>query len=249
VQCDELRTLLHGYVDGELDLVRNLEIEHHLEECSACAEACQDVRALRQALADPILYHQPPGGLRDRLRSTLRQAHAPRVAFPMPSRRLLAVAASLAFVAVLAWGFVSWRSVRTEELLALEVVSNHVRSLMAGHLLDVVSTDQHTVKPWLNDRLDFSADVKNPAPDDYPLIGGRLDYLDKRNVAAVVYKRHKHTINVFIWPTNAPDSAPRDLTRQGYHLACWTTAGMSWWVISDLNEQDLNDFIGLLRGR
>jgi anti-sigma factor RsiW len=249
VQCDELRTLLHGYVDGELDLVRNVEIEHHLEECSACAEACQELRSLRQALADTTLYHRPAPDFTNRLRSTLRQTIAPRFRFRWVSRGPFLVAASLALVALLAWGVVSFRSLNFEDQLAQEVVSSHVRSLMAAHLLDKPSTDQHTVKPWLNDWLDFSADVKNPAPADYPLIGGRLDYLAKHKVAAVVYKRHKHTINVFIWPTDAADCSPRHLTRQGYHLAWWTNAGMNWWVISDLNEQELNDFVELLRAQ
>ena len=132
--------------------------------------------------------------------------------------------------------------------LADQVVSSHVRSLMAGHLMDVISTDQHTVKPWFNGKLDFSPPVTDFAKDGFPLVGGRLDYLEGRPVAALVYQHGKHVINVFMWPTTADATrAERIETEHGYHVEQQIVAGMNCWVVSDLNPQELDKFAGLLR--
>jgi anti-sigma factor RsiW len=130
-----------------------------------------------------------------------------------------------------------------ERRLTREVVSSHVRSLMANHLLDVVSTDQHTVKPWFNGKLDFSPPVKNLAAQEFPLIGGRLEYLDGHSAAALVFQRHKHVINLFIWPVNGMDSKPVLLTPiQGYNVIRWSEAEMVFWGVSDLNDKELMEF-------
>jgi anti-sigma factor RsiW len=258
VNCEELRTLLHGYVDEELDLVRSLEIEHHLEGCSACALACKELQALRKALKDASLYQRAPVGLPERVRSALRPRGnvsarpTPRVPAWIASPWITnGLAASLAFLALLVWGLVYLHSLPSaEEFLASEVVASHVRSLMVNHLLDVPSSDQHTVKPWFTGQLNFAPEVKNLADKGYDLIGGRLDYLDNHKTAVLVYKHRKHMINVFIWPApNAADQALRKLSRQGYHLLHWTRAGLTYWVISDMNETDLQEFSGLIQPR
>ena len=247
MRCEELRDLLHGYADGELDLVRSLEIEQHLQGCPACADALRGLQALRTALSDSALYHRPSARLRERVRSSLRRAGRPRRALPALSWRPLAVAASLAFVALLAWGAVRLLSPPShEDLVAQDVVSGYVRSLMDSHPPGVKSSDQHTVKPWLTRRLEFALDVKDLA--GYPLVGGQVEYLDNKKVAALVYERGQHRVDLFIWPVEpGAESIPREMTRQGYHLVHWTSGGLTYWAISDLNANDLREFVRLLQ--
>ncbi len=248
MNCDELQVLLDGYADGEVDLARSLEIERHLRGCPACAEALAGRQALGDALRRAAPYHRAPAGLRERVLSSVRRSAATRPA-AAPPWRPLALAASLAFAALLTWGAVRlWSSHRPEDVRAQEVVTAHVRSLLATHLLDVASSDQHTVKPWFKGQVDFSPEVRDFAEEGFPLAGGRLDYVDGRTAAVLIYNRRKHVINLFLWraPGEA-DAAPRSLTRQGYHLIHWTDAGLTFWAVSDLNEGELQEFVRLVR--
>ena len=159
------------------------------------------------------------------------------------------MAAALAFATLLGLGFgLAWLQPGAEERLAREVVDGHVRSLMADHLMDIASSDQHTVKPWIAGKLDFSPPVMDLAAQGYALAGGRLDYLDGRSVMALVYRRHAHVINLFVWPqaTDA-DSGARFDSRQGYNVAHFTRTGMAFWAVSDLNPEEFKAFVGLVR--
>jgi anti-sigma factor RsiW len=251
VNCEQLTDLLHPFVDGELDLVRSLEVERHREACPACAAAVGELQALRAALAGPALYHRAPAALRDRVRASLRPAGPARAtarAFPW---RLLAVAASLAFVATLTWAALRGLPLPSaDERVAEQVVASHVRSLMLpGRDVDVASSDQHTVKPWFNGRLTFSPPVKKPAGAGFDLVGGRLDYLDRQKVAVLVYKRRRHVINLFVWPAaDRSPRPPRTLTTQGYHVIHWSEGDLTFWVVSDLNAAELREFVDLIRG-
>jgi anti-sigma factor RsiW len=258
--CEELEPLLHAFMDGELDLVRSLEVERHLQGCPACVRAVQEHQALQTALRDPALYHRAPAGLEDRVRACLRAGLAPHaVAEPRPVHvaplwRPLALAASVALVAVLVWGVLRGGSrPSADQLLAQQVASSHVRSLMQkSHLFDVESSDQHTVKPWFTGRLDFAPPVKNLADEGFPLAGGRLDYLDNRPAAALVYLRNKHTINLFIWPAaGRPARSPEQVAvpdHPGYQVIHWTQGDLTYWVVSDLNDTELQKFVGLIQG-
>ena len=156
---------------------------------------------------------------------------------------------SLALAALIALRFVpSPQHPSPDQLLAQEVLASHVRSLMASHLTDVPSSDQHSVKPWFDGKLDFSPPVEDLSAQGFPLVGGRLDYLADRPVAALVYQRRKHFINLFIWPSTER-SAQEAVMRQGYNLIHWTHAGMTYWAASDLNYRELGEFVRLVQNR
>jgi anti-sigma factor RsiW len=250
MSCQEARGWLDAYVDGELDLIRSLEFEHHLEGCIDCQKLRDQYRELRRSLRTRNLYFHAPKGLDEKIRRKLggtreqeSQGVTPK-AFSL-GWRLSVVAAILIALVVFGTVFVEMlRRPSHSEMLAELVVSSHIRSLMANHLTDVLSTDQHTVKPWFNGRLDFAPVVKDLAPEGFPLIGGRLDYLDGRPVAALVYKRQQHIINLFIWPSPQSDSGHQTSVVRGYNIVRWTQAHMEYWAISDLNTRELVDFVG-----
>jgi anti-sigma factor RsiW len=253
LNCRETQTLIHGYVDGELDLVKSLEIEQHLHECPACTEAHTSLEALRTAIKSTDLYFQTPPGIANRVRSAARTAgRVDRAHRTLRIRRgpLLGVAASLALFMVAGWALLRVLPARSaDDFLAQELIAGHVRSqMLPSHRFDVASTDAHTVKPWFQGKLDFSPPVRDLASQGFPLVGGRLDYLDNRPVAALVYQRRKHTINLFIWPT-APGSEPsaKTMKLKGYNLIKWKSSGMTYWAVSDLNESELQEFARLIQ--
>jgi anti-sigma factor RsiW len=250
LNCREMQTLSHGYVDGELDLMKSLEIEQHLQECPECARAHASLQAIRAAIKDSDLYSRTPPGLAKRVRSSVRRAsHEDRTSRLRPGP-LLAVAASLALITAAGWGLARVRLARPDDaFLTQELVASHVRSQMhPSHRFDVESSDAHTVKPWFEGKLDFSPPVKDLASRGFPLVGGRLDYLHNRAVAALVYQRRKHSINLFIWPSSPGDEdAPPKATRQGFHMIRWTSPAMTFWAVSDLNEVELQEFVRLIQ--
>ena len=238
---------LDAHLDGELVAVDAREIEAHIAQCPECARFRDGRLELRAAIAARVPALRAPDELRGRVRAALRTAARPRAhGLSLPALwRPLALAASLAVVALGSWHLAPARE--NGERLADDILASHIRSLMPGHLTDVLSSDQHTVKPWFNGRLDFSPPVYDFAERGYPLLGGRLDYVDGRSVAALVYGRRQHLINVFLWPaTRGPSRAPRTRDRQGYHLLHWNTRDYAYWVVSDLGPAELNEFAHLV---
>ncbi|HYX42045.1 MAG TPA: anti-sigma factor [Pyrinomonadaceae bacterium] len=249
MNCQETQALLHGYLDGELDLLSNLEFERHVQTCPACARAHEAQQALRSALGDDALYFKAPTNLRERVQTTLRVGARDEARPRLATWRWLAVGLSFALLAIIIGSLAFMRAGPTpDELLARELVASHVRALMANHLTDVASTDQHTVKPWFDGKLDFAPTVVDLTAQGFPLVGGRLDYINNRPVAALVYQRRQHLINLFIWPApDATERAPQMSVRQGYNLIHWTRAGMNYWAISDLNLSELQAFAQALQ--
>ena len=237
MNCEDTQVLLSAYVDGELDLVRSLEIEKHIETCQSCARTVQNQQTLGAALRAGSLYHRPPQHLEERVRAAMRsQTHTKRINWP-----ILAVAASLLLAGVFVDRMVRFASrPAPQTLVAQEVLDSHLRSLMPGHLADVQSSDRHTVKPWFAGKLDFSPPVADFAAEGFPLTGGRLDSVNGRTVAVLVYQRHQHLINAYVWPSpNSANSSVTATTLQGYNILHWTHAGLEWWLASDLNTQEL----------
>lgn len=249
MSCEDIRALLHAFMDGELDLVRSLEIEKHIEGCKDCTRAVENQRALGTALHGGSMYYRMPRELKPRVDAALRRAARPNAFSRRIPWSMLAVAAGLLLAGVFLGRFVPGRSgSQVGELVAQEVLDSHLRSLIPGHLADVQSTDQHTVKPWFNGKLDFSPPVNDFAERGFPLTGGRLDSVDGHSVAVLVYQRRLHVINLYTWPAaGSTDGSVSENTRQGYNMLHWTRDGMNWWLASDVNAGELRTLAGLLR--
>lgn len=245
--CNELKTYMDGYVDGELDLVRSMEVERHAEACDRCTAEIRGLKALRTSMQSPSMRFHAPEHLLARVRAGEREKATARVSWQF---RWAPLAYAVLLLLVFSGSLLLWRSAAQRETLADQVVSNHVRSLMAAHLYDVESTDQHTVKPWFHGKLDFAPPVQDFAAEGYPLVGGRLDVLDGHPVAAIIYQRRQHPINYFVWPASGSgNSRPRNLTENGYNLIHWKSDGMEHWVISDLNDNELRVLAQLLQAK
>lgn len=243
--CEEAEVLLNALIDGELDAGHAREVERHIAGCARCSAAVAAYRQMSEAVAAADLRYTAPPRLRQRIEAALPKAPASNVQ-PMPTRRgvLRGFALGSAVSAIAATGLVAV-IVREDELQRVqsEIVSAHLRSLQAGHLTDVVSTDQHTVKPWFNGKLDVSPPVIDLTAQGFTLIGGRLDYVDARAIGAVVYKRRAHIINLFVAQTsNTEHRAAKIETLQGFNIRCWRDRGLNYWAISDLGADELSEF-------
>ena len=277
MNCEEAIKLMDGYWDGELDPITNQAIEQHLRSCRNCEQAYETHGALVRAIGSAAPYYKAPAELRERIQSSLREEIAERPTRNVvrdvrqvfrrsqPELRTslwgtpwnwlglagLGLAAAIIFAAIIFSNLAPvLRRPGADQFLATQLIASHVRSLMANHLTDVPSSDQHTVKPWLDAKLDFAAPVVDLSGEGFPLIGGRLDYLDNHPVAALIYQRRKHFINLFIWPTAAGTTeTKKTMTRQGYHLLHWVDPDFNYWAVSDVASTDLRDFANLFEDR
>ncbi|HUC48833.1 MAG TPA: anti-sigma factor [Xanthobacteraceae bacterium] len=252
--CADYEMLLHALADGELDAGHVRDVETHVAGCTACAERLKAIQTLRSAMADANLREPAPAHLRGRIEALFPAAtEAPRAAsIPQegPVRRWwrsfiggfsVGAALSAAATAMLVIGLFTTSQ---DQQIADEVVSAHIRSLQAGHLMDVQTSDQHTVKPWFNGKVDVAPPVIDLTAQGFTLLGGRLDYIDGEPVASVIYQRRKHVINLFVAQRlGTARTTVLTKTIQGYNVRHWTEQGLDFWAVSDLAGDELDEFV------
>jgi len=242
VDCTLHRHLLEAYLDGELGFERTLEVEAHLASCRICSSEVQSWKDIRAEMQAPELYHRAPEELENKLRKLLPQGRTERT--PWFQRWIWAGGGAAFATAVLLMSLTITRPAAPSP--EQEIVASHVRSLMADHLMDVISTDQHTVKPWFEGKLDFAPPVQDFAAEGYPLAGGRLDYLENRKVGVLIYHRALHIINVYVCPAQGKEgSAISTETINGYNVVSWTKNEFEFHAVSDLNTAELRDLARL----
>ena len=243
MNCEEFHRLMHAYADDELDPLRSAEAEQHLQTCSACSAAYETLLALKRSTS--AAFFTAPDELVGAVRSALRRARTSETFIPRRDFRPwlltgLAIAAS-----VLLGFFLGQNLLRrsSDQVLLAEMIDSHMRSLVGTHLVDVVSSDQHTVRPWFEGKVDFAPPVEDLSGHEFPLVGGRVEYIGGRPVAALVYQRRKHFINLFISPSSGGvESVTATKPQRGYNVLHWRTAGMNYSAVSEVSEDDLRKF-------
>lgn len=254
-RCAAMRLLIQADLDGELGAAEAAALAAHVETCAGCSAQRAELAELSSRLRTELPYHSAPASLRQSVASRIAGSAPPREdsgrgGLRWFGRRNVRLGQGISFGAgfALAAGLALALVLPRQANLAGDVVADHIRALQPGHLTDVVSTDRHTVKPWFNGRLDYSPPVKDFAADGFPLTGGRLDYLNGRPVAALVYHRAQHVIDLYVWPTRrGSDRATVEGSRNGYNYVRWTEGEMTFWVVSDVNAADLGKFAELWR--
>jgi len=248
MNCADAEILLHALIDGELDAGHARDVEAHVTACAACAEKLKAFRAMRAAMAQASLKDSASAHLRGRIEAALPPPSrvVTRRQFLQPSRRSFfggfAVGTALSAAVAASLVFTIFRNDQ-ERTIAKEVVSAHIRSLQAGHLMDVETSDQHTVKPWFNGKLDVAPPVIDLTAQGFTLLGGRLDYIDGEPVASIVYQRRKHIINLFVAQRlGAKHAGAKTETIQGYNVRHWSEEGLDFWAVSDLAADELDEF-------
>jgi len=234
---------LNAFLDSELSLSEQLEMETRLEQDAALRSEVAGLQGLRSTVRQQADYHAASAALRDRI-AALAGTPPVSTAAPTPQRRFasrpMGLALGLVLAALLTWGIVPrWWQATHDDRLMQQAIASHVRATLGQRLVDVASSDRHTVKPWLSARLDFSPPVHDLQTQGVVFLGGRVDYLDDRPVAVLVYKQKEHVIDAFIWPTQEAESPMRASSQRGFNARHWTQAGMSYWLVSDLNQDEL----------
>jgi anti-sigma factor RsiW len=219
-------------------------VEGHVARCDGCREELERMQALRSLLRSDGVRHTAPDSLAKRI-AALPELAEPKAANDNRILRWLgpgavgALAASLAIVTLLPPG--------ADSVVDQDIISSHVRSLQPGHLTDVQTTNQHIVKPWFNGKIDFSPPVPELADAGFPLAGGRLDSINGKTVAAIVYHRRLHTVNLYVWP--AKDASERSFVKDGFAVREWSRNGLRYAAISDIAPGEVQQFHKLFEQR
>jgi anti-sigma factor (TIGR02949 family) len=252
MDCAKIVNLLDGYLDGELDQDRVTTVKRHLKVCRECGRSFAARSSIATAIQKDATYHPAPAALANRIRAQIAQSTAHRAEKPQERRfklpewgRWLQLGGAFATaVLVTTLATLQLASVPEDERIVSQLLDGHSRSIVTGHQIDVVSSDQHTVKPWLSSKLDFSPAVIDLTPSGFELSGGRLDYVNNRPVAVLVYRHRQHLIDLFIWPDDAATDTrvSRTFSKRGVNVLHWTAAGMTYWAVSDVNDADLKLF-------
>lgn len=252
MDCTQTRSVLNAYVDKELDLTSAIAVDEHLQSCTACKKIYDNYSALRSALGQRTSYYPAPAALTDRIRAKLgrQAAHAPAKTAESRWRwfqpgHWLPLGTAIAATAIVTWTVaLQLNAPSQDEAISEQVIAGYARSVLTSNITDVATSDKHTVKPWLSGKLDFSPPVMDLTSAGFPLVGGRLDYLDSRPVAALVYRHRQHLINLFVWPysKSGKPTAMQTVSKHGYHLLHWADADMTYWAISDVDPTDLKTF-------
>ena len=249
--CASMEFLLQADIDGQLGIGETAALAAHLAHCPACRERQAALRLLSKRLRTELPYHTAPAQLRQAIEALARPTPRLRPAQRFSSAqawlaRLWPLGAGAAFATVIMLALLPAR----EPDFAQSIVASHIRALQPGHLMDVESTDRHTVKPWFDGRLDYAPPVKDLAAEGFPLVGGRLDYLAGRPVAALDYGRAKHVIDLYVWPAANQPTARRGVgTLNGYNYISWSQDQMVFWAVSDLNATELAEFVAAWRAK
>ncbi len=245
MECERATVLLSGMIDSALGPIARFRVHRHVTGCNACAARLEELRAMQSAIRTKLPYHRAPPGLAARIGAALPHEEPPRAvrpwfrvpAFSLAGTGLVGALAGVALTVLVMGG---------QSDPSIGVIDSHIRSLQADHLTDVLTSDQHTVKPWLSARLDVSPPVLELKDQGFPLVGGRQDYVDGHPTAVVVYRHAKHVINLFAWASSGPDEGLRDETRQGFNVITWRHGGIRYYAVSDVEADQLADFAKLV---
>jgi anti-sigma factor RsiW len=248
--CREAEPLLNARLDGELDMAGSASIDQHLSECRTCAAQYAALQNLHEEIAAAELAYAPAPGLERKLAAQfLRERKSPFSFWSKPWRDAYVMAGAAAGIAILIFSVSIARVGRETEAIGVEVLDNHLRALQPSHLVDVPSSDQHTVKPWFQGKTNFSPPVPDLSKDDFILIGGRLEVIHQQPAAAIVYRRRQHVVSLYVSPSPGADAGTELRELGGYHLLHWMRNNMSYWAVSDVDTTDLRQFADLIRGR
>ena len=253
--CREAEPLLHARLDHELDMAGSASIDQHLSECRTCAAQYAALQNLHEEIVAADLAYPPAPALEQKLAAQfLREKKSPlsfwsRPFWSRPWPNAYVMAGAAVGVIILMFSVSMMRSARETDAIGVEILDSHLRALQPSHLVDVPSSDQHTVKPWFQGKTDFSPPVPDLTKDDFILIGGRLEVIHQQPAAAIVYRRRQHVVSLYVSPSPGSDAKAELRDLDGYHLLHWRQDNLAYWAVSDVNTADLRQFVDLIRRR